>query len=425
MTKKISILVLLGFTFLLAQEGEAGYAGAIFEAGGSARSLGMAQAFMGFSDVPEVVFYNPAGLGGVNYSNLTLLGSQTYAESFHNVIEFTMPWGTFGTFGITFAGLFASLGEVRDADNVVIETSANVMMSGFMLSYGKKFGLFATGLSPKLIFNNIYNTQGMGFDMDLGFLFYPLKLLPKLPYDLFVVGLSVKNLLGSKIKMETEEDVLPRIIRTGIALHLMDGRFSVSSDVAMYSWEGSSSMKYFAGFELYPVRTFAIRGGVNKDYFTAGAGIDIDMTRTLGVCVDYAIGMHHSSQFMVPVVHKLSLNFRLKNIAGIWVEVTPSVLRSPTEYAQIIIHGGAQFKGKIKRWEFLIKDEGGNVRYRQRRDVYSERDELPPKITWNGVDNIRGGSVDSGKYYYEIRLIDKMGDVMKYTGYLVTVKWQR
>jgi len=164
---------------------------------------------------------------------------------------------------------------------------------------------------------------------------------------------------------------------------------------------------------------------MNTNYFNGGLGIILDIGRTTSLNIDYAVGMHYKSEFMMPLTHTISLNFTLKSIAGIWVETRPSVLSSPAEYVQILIHGGAQFRGKIKRWEFIIKDAGGNIRYRQRRDVYSDMDELPPKITWNGVDNIRGGSVDSGRYYYEIRLMDRMGDVMKYTGYLLTVRWTR
>jgi len=422
--KKLSIILILPFTLLLAQEGGAGYPGAIFEAGGSSRSIGMGQAFVAFSDASEVVFYNPSGLGGVHYSNLTLLSSPLYG-GVHNVLSFTMPWGTYGTFGLTFAGVFASMGEIRTPDNEVVESSVNVMLSGFMLSYGKKFGFFAIGTSPKIIFDNIYQSQGLGFDMDIGFMLYPLKFFPRIPYELVTLGVSVKNLLGSKIQMEEQADALPRIIRSGIAFHLMDGRLSISSDVALISWENTSDINYYAGFEIFPIHNLALRGGINTNYFNGGLGIILDIGRTTSLNIDYAVGMHYKSEFMMPLTHKISLNFTLKSIAGIWVETRPSVLSSPAEYVQILIHGGAQFRGKIKRWEFIIKDAGGNIRYRQRRDVYSDMDELPPKITWNGVDNIRGGSVDSGRYYYEIRLMDRMGDVMKYTGYLLTVRWTR
>lgn len=424
--KKIAfmLVMLMGGVHLFAQEGDEGYPGAIFEVG-SARSTGIGNTFVALADAPEAVFFNPAGLGKVNYSNLSLLGSSLRAGAVHSIVSFTMPWATYGTFGLTYTGVFGRVTDVKDTLGIPTPgVTAGVTMSGFLLSYGKKFGFISAGISPKLIFNTLWNTQALGFDVDIGTIFYPLKLIvPKFPYDMVALGLTVKNILGSGLTYEKEKEHLPRVIKSGVALKFMEDRFSIAADFSLIPWDTITVSKYSGGFEIVPVRNFTLRAGVNKNTFNAGFGLKWELTRAMGLNLDYAVVANHRSEFIVGLIHKLSFEFALKNIGGIWVDVSPGILKSPIEYANIFLHGVAPFHGKTRRWEFLIKDREGNIRYRTQRDVYTEVDELPSKITWNGIDNIRGGQVPSDKYYYEIKITDKLGDEIKYSGYLMTVKW--
>lgn len=407
--------------------GTGGQGGLIFEAGGSARSLAMGQAYAALADEGEAVLYNPAGLGQIHTAKLGLLGGSLYAGTYQSVIAYNMPWASYGTFGLAFVGTFGALEETTAPDGSPTSAPGGMANAGFMISYAKKFSSFSVGLAPKLLFGVLSDKQAIGFDADLGFMFYPVSFFPTLPYNMVSLGVSAKNLLGTTLRY-SEEDTFspanPRIVRAGLGIRLLDNRVVLGSDIS-YMLDGSGNFGWYEGLEVSPAKPLAIRLGANHKFFSAGLGIKTELTRSVGLAVDYAFMMHYQSGFMLQPVHKVSLNLDLKNVAGIWIESRPATLTSPADYAEIFVHGAAQFKGRHKRWVFEIQDAGGNTVYHWMRDVYGdERDELPPKLTWNGVNNIRGGQVDKGSYYYRLTIVDKLGDQIVYEGFLVKVDWK-
>ncbi|GEM_PF-1966614 len=437
--KYLFVTLLLAVSVILAQPVEKGIGGQgamLFEAGGSARSLGMGQANAALANQGEAVLYNPAGLGQIHSAKLSLFGGSLYGKTFQSVLTFNMPWATYGTFGFSYVGAFGGLEEGIDASGNPIELKESMSNSSVLISYAKKFGAFGFGVAPKLMFSQLSDEQAIGFDADLGFMFYPLGLFlskshsyegtkASLPYDMITIGVAAKNLLGTTMKYSDSnmEPANPRILRAGLAGRFLDNRLNIAGDVS-YTLNEDKVLGWYAGLELYPAKLLGLRFGVNHNYFTGGLGISTELARNFGLEIDYAIMLHYGSEFMLQPVHKLSLNLDLRNVAGIWLESRPAALNSPADYAEITVHGASQFKGRTKRWVFEIKDAGGNVVYRQSRDVYGEIDELPAKFTWNGVNNIRGGQVDDGTYYYDVSLIDNLGDQITYDGMLVKVEWK-
>jgi hypothetical protein len=198
----------------------------------------------------------------------------------------------------------------------------------------------------------------------------------------------------------------------------------IGSDIS-YSLDTNQVFGFYEGLEIYPAKMFAVRFGANSNYFTGGVGINTELSRNMGLEVDYAFMYHYGADpGMLQPVHKVSVNLELKSVAGLWLSTVPASLTSPAEYAEITVNGAAQYKGRTRRWIFEIKDQAGNVRYRVSRDVYGTMDEIPPKFTWNGVDNIRGGQVDSGNYYYQVTIFDKLGDEIVFDGLLLKIDWK-
>lgn len=416
--------------------GTGGQGGMLFEAGGSARSLAMGQANAGLADRGEAVLYNPAGLGQIHSAKLSLMGGSLYAGCFQSVLAFNMPWASYGTFGFTYVGAFGALEETVGEDGSGIQVSGAVNYSSMIISYAKKFGAFSVGVAPKLMFSQLSDEQALGFDADVGFMFFPLALISsaqksydpnkaRVPFDMVTIGLGVKNLLGATMSYTDsgDEPPNPRVVRAGIGGRFLDNRLNLDADIS-YSLGADANFGWFAGMELYPAKLLALRFGANHNYFSGGLGIATELSRQMGIEVDYAVMLNYASTFLLEPVHKLSLNLTLKGVAGIWLEASPATLNSPADYAEITVHGAAAFKGRHKRWIFEIKDAGGNIVYRQSRDVFGELDELPAKFTWNGVNNLRGGQVDSGTYYYKITIIDNLGDEIIYDGLLVKVNWR-
>ncbi len=393
----------------------------------------MGQAFTAIADQGEAVLYNPAGLGQIHSAKLSLLGGSLYGNTYQSVLAYNMPWATYGTFGLTYVGAFGALEETVAPDGSYNDAADGMNNSGVIISYAKKFSAFGFGLAPKLLFSRLSDEQAMAFDVDAGFMLYPISIIiankptSKLPFDMVTIGVSAKNLLGATMDYSGSgmEPANPRIIRAGLGLRLLDNRVKLASDISyMLIEDGDGVFGWYEGLEVYPAKLLALRAGINDKFFSFGLGVNTELSRSVGLEVDYAFMMNHASEFLLAPIHKVSLNLNLKSVAGLWLSSRPGQLNSPAEYAEISVNGASQFKGRIKRWIFEIKDAGGMAVYRKSQDVYGEIDELPAKFTWNGVNSIRGGQVDSGTYYYQVTIIDKLGDKIIYDGLLLKVDWK-
>jgi len=430
----IALILVAGLAFAQpATGGIGGQGGLLFEAGGSARSLAMGQAFTAIADQGEAVLYNPAGLGQIHSAKLSLLGGSLYGNTYQSVLAYNMPWATYGTFGLTYVGAFGTLEETPDSDGNFIAAADGMNNSGVIISYAKTFSAFGIGLAPKLLFSRLSDEQAMAFDVDAGFMLYPISIIiankstSKLPFDMVTLGVSAKNLLGATMDYSGSgmEPANPRIIRAGLGLRLLDNRVKLASDISyMLIKDGDGVFGWYEGLEVYPAKLLALRAGINDKFFSFGLGVNTELSRSVGLEVDYALMMNHGAEFMLEPIHKVSLNLNLKSVAGLWLSSRPGQLNSPAEYAEISVNGASQFKGRIKRWIFEIKDAGGMAVYRKSQDVYGEIDELPAKFTWNGVNSIRGGQGDSGTYYYQVTIIDKLGDKIIYDGLLLKGDWE-
>ncbi len=116
-------------------------AGGFDDLGNSARAVGMGGAFIGLADASYTIFYNPAGLAGMNKLNLSTTYSNLYPGiQDDNLYYFTLsgmiPAGVVGDFG--FGGTFLN-------SNLWNENT-------FIFSYARElYNSFAVGGSIKLL----------------------------------------------------------------------------------------------------------------------------------------------------------------------------------------------------------------------------------------------------------------------------------
>ena len=131
----IALTLVVGLAFAQpVTEGTGGQGAMLFEAGGSARSLAMGQAFTALADQGEAVLYNPAGLGQIHSAKLSLLGGSLYGSTYQSVLAYNMPWATYGTFGLAYVGAFGALEETIDPYGNNIDAAAGMSNSGEMIS---------------------------------------------------------------------------------------------------------------------------------------------------------------------------------------------------------------------------------------------------------------------------------------------------
>lgn len=300
------------------------FAGEFMAMGGGARALGMGGAFVAVADDASAVYWNPAGVSGMEKRQLLFMHSERFGDLLnYNFGAFSMPTRSFvsaereASFGIGFVHL--------GADDIIITNQLNYEenngVPGFQPEEGDRllydaeslpresnndFALFGTfglktsigrvGGSLKLIYTDApagYSATGVG--LDLGFLRHDV-LVPSL-----AVGVKLQDITGTYIGWSTgkNEFITPSVVLgtayrvssqalQGSVLFVFDSHFFFESreDASQY-WVGRYSADLKFGTELVFQDKVMVRGGFDAGNPTAGAGFRVGF---LGF--DYAY-LHH------------------------------------------------------------------------------------------------------------------------------------
>lgn len=190
--------------------GTAGTSGATFlELGTGARALAMGEAYTAGSEDVNTLYYNPAGLGTLQYP----VASYNHQELLYDS-RFETAMGAFPLYK-GFLACSASAFWVPPFDRVDISGSktgsVTVVDTAFTAGYGKDLGPVYVGGSIKYIYQKIDTLSTNSAAVDLGimksmYLYSPFAA----PIRNFSLGMSVLN-LGTTAK----DDPLPRTLRLG------------------------------------------------------------------------------------------------------------------------------------------------------------------------------------------------------------------
>ncbi len=409
--QKIFIFLLLSFYFLvptLSKAQDGGTAGALLNYGMTPRTLAMGKTFTGLADDQEAVYFNPAGLvqlmsHNVKSAYLSLLGTNL------GYLGYALPTKRFGSIGL---GLVYHGTPEIDSYNSAGDPFGTFKFNenAFLFSYAHQPATWiGLGLSVKVLATRIAQFGALGMGGDLGAMILPRR-------DL-TFGIAVQNILGPRLTYRDNgpTDEVPLTFRVGTAIKLYKGRVILGLDVVKDIIESSSVKPHF-GIEFMPVKPLlALRGGIDQNHVSAGAGIRHDWNK-LSLGFDYAVLFHYSSSYLVPYRHKIGINI---NFAGFrtWVDAEPKRF-SPTpgrkeNVAWMDLHYNT--KREIERWQLLVKNQFGEV-----VRTYGGWDAPPLRLSWDGLDDV-GRVVSDGLYYYEIILIDEAGENYTYSDALTRV----
>jgi len=218
------VKILLKFLFIILF-GMTVRAGGFNDLGNSARAVGMGGAFIGLADASYTVFYNPAGLAGMNRLNLSTTYSNLYPGiQDDNLYYFTLsgmiPAGIVGDFG--FGGTFLN-------SNLWNENT-------FIFSYAREiYNSFSVGGSVKLLRWGAEAAPGekalsyFGFTFDAG-IHYTLK-------DIFDgsdlrMGIAAHNITEPSISESGSADAkLPMKLGLGLAYVSRNYNYLIAVDV--------------------------------------------------------------------------------------------------------------------------------------------------------------------------------------------------
>ena len=288
---KILVLILIAALTVSAAAATdpAGYE-SLFILGAGGRALGMGGAFTAVPGSALSVYYNPAGLGSLEYRELTLLGSKLYENTNYLFGSFSYPFLGIGTFSIS--GIRIGTDNVIFRDNLGKLGTYDYSDGQYWLSYGiDLYRWLALGTNLKFINQTLGETSTSTGSLDLG-------LQGNIKNTVFL-GVNAQDILSGELKLGTRGEKIPFNIKAGLAIKhdwekvgiLLAADLDKTEDV---------NLKYHFGGELGIRNTFFVRGGYDRTEITFGAGLRYKLAQ-----FDYAYKAHSD----LDGTHRIGVSF--------------------------------------------------------------------------------------------------------------------
>lgn len=291
MVKKLLFFTIIAFTL----SSKIGWT-AFNEIGAGARPIGMGDTFVAVADDGNTVNYNVGAIGRIDDIHLALTKTTQFAGLVsYNHVGLVLPLGKIGRLGASF-GLLSEDSGIYDEKELI-------------LSYGRSFSIFSTGISLKYFmtkFNekkdNPYfaKTSTSALSIDWGLLVQPANGLS--------VGFFADNLLPADVSIsENKEDKVPIKLGLGLAYKLeaiasaaqqksmreLLSRTQCAMEVDLRDGEP----EFHVGAEVGVHESFTIRGGyVTKNSVSSSSNISLGASwilplKSIELRLDYAFQM--------------------------------------------------------------------------------------------------------------------------------------
>lgn len=299
------------------------YSGEFMSDGAGARALSMGNASTTFSADVWSLYYNPAGLVGVNGPEAGLMHSERFAGVVqYDAVVYAVPErgerilaaGVLrsGVNGIPFTRLEHPGQPLGVNNRVVVDKIVSDGEYAFYLARAATvrapiplLGELSLnwGLAPKLIFKHIGSYRAYGLGLDAGVAYRSAG------DDWFGAGASLRDACGTVLAWEQtgQKEVIVPTIRfgfgVGYSLVKLQANASVTID-GIYRFESLGDNGAFAvnaGGEYVIAKMVALRVGSEDGRLTYGGGLQISRFR-----VDYAFIGHRD----LGDSHRVSINFQ-------------------------------------------------------------------------------------------------------------------
>lgn len=300
--------LLIGSILLLAGAISAGaaYDGGTqnpFTLGAGARALALSGAYAAVADDVSALFWNPAGLARLDRAEISAMHITLIFGTPYDFLGAAYPLLDWGTFAVGAVRLATDGIPLRDENSYLIGSGEGSFdLREYLLGYGRDlpFGLRA-GAVVKLDQERLAGDFASGVGFDLGCQYqYPGQAGG---WENLVIGVCVQNAAASPLRLAQEADTLPLLVRAGAAYPVdfasaWRQKLLLSAGIEKTTWQ---AWRWQAGAEYDAFDLLAVRGGLNSDAWSAGAGF-----RYAGVALDYALAGQE-----LGLTHRVSLTWRL------------------------------------------------------------------------------------------------------------------
>ena len=332
------------------------YAGEFLNLGVGARPLGMGGSFVAIADDATATYWNPAGLGGLDRTEIAFMHSSLFGLDSYDFLNYVQPLSGVGTFGLSWIRLgiddipmttLKSSGSMSASNRPYIYGYMQDTENAFVLSYGRRFSgdiqwhrhpardshqsegtdplpitrysSLQIGGNAKFLYNSVSgvarNAIGLGGDVGLIWKASFISGEDDAKTGDLSLGIAIQDFLKTRIIWNTttspsHTDIIPPNLKIGAAYSRQIP--SIASQVLLsmdadtrYGLEMHYGIEYVLGDVL------SLRVGVQEQNLTAGAGLHIAFVRggssvetrhAVSLLVDYAFLSHELGN-----THRISL----------------------------------------------------------------------------------------------------------------------
>jgi tetratricopeptide (TPR) repeat protein len=262
----------------------------LFLMGAGARAMGMGGAFTAVGDDVSSVFYNPAGLGFLEYRELTVFHTSLFENTSYMFGSFAYPILDFGTVGVS--------GMRLGTDNIVFrdrlgQLSENDYSNGqYWVSYGLKiFNSVAIGANLKFLSQSLGTYSASTGSFDIGILTHYKNLI--------FIGINVQDIYSGNMKLGSTGDDIPYNIKGGLAIKHDFQNIGMILAADLDKTEKNKGRFHF-GAELNLKKNVFARIGYDRTEIAVGGGLRYRL-----LAFDYAYKAHSD----LGGTHRLSVSF--------------------------------------------------------------------------------------------------------------------
>ena len=243
----------------------------IFASGAGNRALGMGGAFAGVADDASAMIWNAGGLAQLQRLEVQATHA-AYGDlgSREDYVAAVMPdwrWGAAGL-SVRYYGIDGI--ESRDDGNALLGGNLSDTEMEIGLGYGRMISRsLSLGGSVKLQRQSLAGFSGSGLGADLGV----LGRMPSHGAEHVSWGLSVRNIVQPRIRLDRESVADPSVVRAGVALDppsILGRPVLIAVDLEK---SPGMAVKAHAGFELSVHPMLRLRAGFSAGRMTAGMGV--------------------------------------------------------------------------------------------------------------------------------------------------------
>lgn len=255
-----AVLLLVGASVLAGDAGRE----SPFSIGAGARSLGMGAGFTGLANDASAIYYNPAGLPGLDYQEVSFMHASLVEGTIYDVASWVYPLAGHTGLGVGFMRLGTR--DIIRRVNFVEQGTFDYATWQFMLGYGRSLlPHVSVGATFKIASQTVGGTSDFGIGGDLG--------LKAKIYRNLSVGVMLRDLIPPRFKLDSANEAMPRSVQAGISLdELRLGKslgLSTTFDLETFDHRDS---RVHAGLELVAYDHYAVRTGYDGDNLSFGAG---------------------------------------------------------------------------------------------------------------------------------------------------------